>query len=85
MENGKAEQDTREYLRHALVEAIKEKYEFGFLEDLCYEYEIEFDELIYDPCLDRYISLRLDGESQFKSKYASLFITSWKILYLQNI
>ena len=77
--------EIREYLRSALVKAIEEKYEFGFLEDLCSDCDIEFDELIYDPCLDQYINLRTDGEPQFKAKYASLFLTSWKILFYPNI
>ena len=84
MEKGD-EQDIREYLRVSLVDVIKEKYEFGFLEDLCYECKIEFGELIYDSCLDKYIGLRIDGESQFKAKYAALFLASWRILYDRQI
>lgn len=74
-------QEIRNYLRSALVKAIEEKYEFGFLEALCSDCGVEFGELIYDPCLDRYVNLKIDGEPQFKAKYASLFITSWKILF----
>ncbi len=79
MEEGK--QEIKNYLRSALVKAIEEKYEFGFLEKLCEDCAIEFGEPIYDPCLERYINFRKEGEPQFRAKYASLFITSWNILF----
>ena len=81
MEKGETEQDFREYLRVTLIDVIKEKYEFGFLEELCLECKIIFNEKVYDSCLDKYISLRIDGELEFKAKYAALFLASWKILY----
>jgi len=70
----------RDELRNSLVIAINNNYEFYFLEELCDGCDIAFNENVYNPCLDRYITLRKEGEDQFKSKYAALFLTSWKLL-----
>lgn len=71
----------KELLRYSIVNAINQGKEFSYLEQLAKNNHMHFDESIIDYCLDRYILLRREGENKFKSKYASMFITSWRILF----
>lgn len=75
------EEKIKYYLRNGIMNAIVKKNEFGFLEKLCCNNEVEFTEKIADYCLDRYIALRKEGEDQFKAKYAAMFRTAWMILF----
>ena len=71
----------KEFLSKSIVNSINKKIEFIYLEEMANVNKKPFDNDLINYCLDKYIELRKQGEENFKSKYASMWVTAWKILY----